>query len=83
MHFQKEICFYCNEGILSLIYKNMINRIHNCILNIYLVKHIKLCLFSGHDLTIAPILYQCNPTFAKNKWPVYADYVFFILFRLK
>lgn len=29
---QPKVYKYCNEGILSLIYKNMINRLHNCIL---------------------------------------------------
>lgn len=28
---QPKVYKYCNEGILSLIYKNMINTLHNCI----------------------------------------------------
>lgn len=80
---QPKVYKYCNEGILSLIYKNMINRLHNCIFIciFILVKPLKLCILSGHDLTTVCLMYQFNREEASKKWPSYADNVFIYLGR--
>lgn len=52
------------------------------IIIIILVKPLKLCLLSGHDLTTVCLMYQFNKEEASKKWPSYSDNVYILFYYL-